>query len=230
MPRNHLLFPLFMLLTSPLLAQDEPAYIGIGFGFGAPMGDFRSTDVDNDGAGLATEGAVFDINFGYRMGKRFGVTAVLRGTGNATSDKAVSNSFNTPGLDIKVEPGTWVTTGLYVGGLGMFPMNERWSFSARALVGYASVTSPVLKVGTRDGYLFYKRESAVVGAPAYILGVGLKGDLGKRLCLLVNLDLMGAQATFDEVKTESWVTGAGKVSFTQSISLVTLAVGLGYRF
>lgn len=230
MSRNFFLLPLSMLLTAPMCAQDEPGYLGIGVGFGAPMGDFRSTDADNDGAGLATEGAVFDLNFGYRMGKRFGVAAVLRGTGNATSDKAVSNSFSGTGVDVKVEPGTWVTAGLYAGGLGLFPMNERWSFSARAMVGYASVTSPVLKVGTRDGYLIYRRESAVVGAPAYMLGVGLKGDLGKRLCLLVNLDLMGAEATFDEVKTDNPVTGPSKVSYTQSISLVTMAVALGYRF
>lgn len=229
---NHRVFlPLSALLTLSVHCQEQPGFIGLGVGLASPMGNFRSTDADNKEAGLATEGVAFDLNFGYRMGKTFGVTAVFRGTGNATSDKAVANNYALqPGQEIKVEPGTWVTAGLYVGGLAVVQMNERWAFTARATVGYASVTSPVLKIGTRDGYLFYKRESAVTGAPAYMLGVGLKGDMGKKLCLLVNLDLQGMQADFDEVKTDDPVTGPGKVSYSQSIALVTFAAGLGYRF
>lgn len=229
---NYRVFlPLSALLTLSVHCQEQPGFIGLGVGLASPMGNFRSTDADNKEAGLATEGVAFDLNFGYRMGKTFGVTAVVRGTGNATSDKAAANSYTLqPGQEIKVEPGTWVTAGLYVGGLAVVPMNERWAFTARATVGYASVTSPVLKIGTRDGYLFYKRESAVTGAPAYMLGVGLKGDLGKRLCVLVNLDVQGMQADFDEVKVEVDGSLPGKVPYSQSISLVTFAAGLGYRF
>lgn len=46
----------------------------------------------------------------------------------------------------------------------------------------------------------------------------------------MNLDLQGMQADFDEVKTDDPVTGPGKVSYYQSISLVMSAAGLGYRF
>lgn len=155
---GRILLPALALLTAALHAQEPAGFISVGGGLAVPMGSFRSTNADNKGAGLATEGVVFDLNFGYRMGKVFGVTAVLRGTGNATSDKAVANNYVLqPGQEIKVEPGTWVTAGLYVGGLALVPMNERWAFTVRATVGYASVTSPVLKIGTRDGSLFYKR-------------------------------------------------------------------------
>lgn len=63
-----------------------------------------------------------------------------------------------------------------------------------------------------------------------MLGVGLKGDMGKRLCILVNLDLQGLQADFEEVKVEGASSPPTKVSHEQSISLVTFAAGLGYRF
>lgn len=220
---------LLTLFTAPLSAQDQPALLGIRVGMGAPMGDFGSTDVDKEGAGLATEGAVFDLDLAYRMNKHFGVFGLVRGTGNATNAKVVSRDYEALGLDVKVEPGTWVTVGLYAGGIGFFPMNERWAFTARAAVGYASVTSPVLKLGTRDGAILFRRESAVVGAPAYLFGVGIKGDVGARLSVLVNLDMMGAEANFDEVKTDG-MAGPVRVSFDQSIALVSFAAGVGYRF
>lgn len=63
-----------------------------------------------------------------------------------------------------------------------------------------------------------------------MLGVGLKGDPGERLGVLLNLDMQGMQADFDEVKVEVDGSLPGKVPYSRSISLVTFAAGLGYRF
>jgi hypothetical protein len=61
-------------------AQDEKGYIGISLGPSIPMGDLSSKDADNDAAGWANTGAVFDISFAYKLGEgNFGITALLRG-------------------------------------------------------------------------------------------------------------------------------------------------------
>ena len=44
------------------------------------MGDLASKDIDNESAGFATSGAIFDITVAYKLGKGpFGITAMLRG-------------------------------------------------------------------------------------------------------------------------------------------------------
>ena len=69
-----------LAIASPSLAQDKKGYIGISLGPSIPLGDLASKDIDNESAGFATSGAIFDISVAYKLGKGpFGITAMLRG-------------------------------------------------------------------------------------------------------------------------------------------------------
>ncbi|MBK9148518.1 MAG: outer membrane beta-barrel protein [Flavobacteriales bacterium] len=219
----------FMSCPFAIQAQDEPkGYLGLGFGVASPLGEFRSTE--GKSAGYASDGAAFQLEFGYLLGKHFGVAAMVRGTGNATSDKALTADFNNSlgGLDLKVEPGLWVTGSLLVGGMGAFPLNEKWSFTSRLLVGFASVSSPTLKVSTGDGNLLVKQEEGLASAPTYMLALGFKVDLSERFCLLVGVDYQGMDADFSGVKIDG-PSGRSTTSFKQAISIASLGVTAGYR-
>lgn len=219
------------LVASPFIirAQNEPkGYLGLGFGVASPLGEFRSTEGER--AGYASDGAAFQLEFGYRLGKHFGVAAMVRGTGNATNDKALKADFSNGlgGLDLKVEPGLWVTGSVLVGGMGAFPLNEKWSFTTRLLVGFASVSSPTLKVSTRDGNLLAKQEEGLASAPTYMLALGFKVDLSERFCLFAGVDYQGLDADFNAVKIDGPL-GPGTTSFTQPVSIASLGVTAGYR-
>jgi hypothetical protein len=219
------------LVASPFIirAQDEPkGYLGLGFGVASPLGEFRSTEGER--AGYASDGAAIQLEFGYLLSKRFGVAAIVRGTGNATNDKALKSDFNNSlgGLDLKVEPGLWVTGSLLVGGMGDFPLNEKWSFTTRLLVGFAGVSSPTLKVSTRDGNLLAKQEEGLASAPTYMLAMGFKVNLSDRFCLLAGVDYQGLNADFSSVKIDGPL-GPGTTSFKQPISIASLGVTAGYR-
>ena len=55
-------FAALLAMASPSLAQDKKGYIGISLGPSIPLGDLASKDIDNESAGFATSGAIFDIS------------------------------------------------------------------------------------------------------------------------------------------------------------------------
>ena len=63
----------------PSIGADHQGAIS-PFGPSIPLGDLASKDIDNESAGFATSGAIFDISVAYKLVKGpFGITAIRRG-------------------------------------------------------------------------------------------------------------------------------------------------------
>lgn len=214
-------------------AQDEKGYIGISLGTSIPMGDLSSKDADNDAAGWANTGAVFDISFAYKFGEgNFGITALLRGQANPTDAQGLADELanQVAGVNWTVESYGWGIGGLMFGGIGSFPISEKTSFDTRAMIGFLSANSPEITItGTGPGgTAWVKQGSTSATSFAYLVGVGFKLDIGSKLFLLTNLDYLGSNPEFSNVEltasdgsrwTDTWSQSMGTLNFSVGIAL-----------
>lgn len=232
---KKVIFSMVALLTmaTQIYAQDEKGYIGISLGPSIPMGDLSSKDADNEAAGWANTGAMFDISFAYKLGEsNFGVTALLRGQANPTDAQALVDEIanQNPGINWTVESDGWGIGGLMFGGFGSFPISEKASFDTRAMIGFLSASSPEITVtGTGPGgTAWIKQGSSTSSSFAYLIGAGFKFDVGSKIYLLTNLDYLGSNPEFSNVEltasdgsreTDTWSQSMGTLNFSVGIAL-----------
>jgi len=233
---KKIVFSLIALLTivSQSYAQEKKGYIGISLGPSIPMGNLSSKDADNDAAGWANTGAIFDISFAYKLGGgNFGLTALLRGQANSTDAQALADEFANqyPGINWTVESGGWGIGGLMFGGFGSFPLSDKSSFDTRAMIGFLSASSPELTVtGTGPGgTAWIKQGSTAASSFAYLLGAGFKFDVGRKLYLLTNIDYLGSNPEFRNVETTTSLGTRERSSWSQSMGTLNLSIGLALK-
>ncbi len=214
-------------------AEDRKGFIGISVGPSIPIGDLASSDVNNDAAGFANTGGVFDISFAYQLGEgNYGITALLRGQANPTDAQAMADEFGSmfPTVNWTVESESWSIGGLLFGGFGSFPVSERTSFDARAMIGFLNAQSPEITItGTIPGEsIWLKQGSQNATSFAYLLGAGFSFDIGERLLLLTNLDYLGSNPEFSNVEiidsdgnrdTSTWSQVMGSINMSIGIAL-----------
>src|SRR5690606_1448615 len=223
-----------LIIVSQSYAQEKKGYIGISLGPSIPMGDLSSKDADNDAAGWANTGAIFDISFAYKLGGgNFGLTALLRGQANSTDAQALADELANqyPGINWTVESGGWGIGGLMFGGFGSFPLSDKSSFDTRAMIGFLSASSPELTVtGTGPGgTAWIKQGSTAASSFAYLLGAGFKFDVGRKLYLLTNIDYLGSNPEFRNVETTTSLGTRERSSWSQSMGTLNLSIGLALK-
>ncbi len=226
-----------VVLTTIVLhtqAQDAKGYIGFSLGPSIPMGDLASKDADNNAAGWAKTGAIFDISFGYKLGNgNFGISALLRGQTNPTDAQSLADELanQAAGVNWTVESAGWGIGGLMFGGFGSFPISEKSSFDTRAMIGFLSATSPeiTLTASGPGGTFWFKQSSASTNSFAYLLGAGFKFDIGKKLYLLTNLDYLGSNPEFKNVETLSSDGTREKSTWSQSMGSINISAGLALK-
>lgn len=227
-----ILFAMSLLTATNCFSQDK-GYVAISLGSSTPIGDFASKDPNNNSAGYAKSGAIFDISFGYKFGKNFGISALLRGQANSTDAQAIADQISrqNPGVSGTVESKTWSIGGYMVGGYGSFPISPKISFDTRLLFGFLSAISPEITVNLvgPGGTAWVKQNSSSSSTFAYLIGAGFKYDVGKRICLLANFDYLGAKPEFSNVETTSSTGSSSKSTFSQSFGTINFGVGIGYR-
>jgi hypothetical protein len=232
--KNLLFFILIITLTgSASLAQDK-GYIAVSVGPSIPTGDFASKDMGNESAGFANTGAIFDISFGYKIGKNFGVSALLRGQANNADAQAISDEMAkrlTPGINNTVSAGSWGVGGLLVGGYASFPIIKQLSFESRLMTGFVSATSPgmTINLSSQSSSAWVKQSSSSGIGLAYLAGIGIKYDVASRVCLISNIDFLGSNLQFDDVELTNSLGAVEKNSYTQTFGAVNIGFGVGYR-
>ena len=220
-------------LTFNSFSQDK-VYIAVSLGSSSPIGDFSSKDPNNNSAGFANSGAIFDISFAYKFNKNFGITALLRGQANITDAQAIADELvkQNPTLSSKVKSGMWSIGGYMLGGYGSFPISEKVSFDSRIMFGFLTATSPEFNVNLSGpgGSAWIKQKSKSSSAFAHLIGVGFKWDAGKVISLLANFDYLGAKPEFRNVETISSLGQSEKNTFSQRFGTINVGVGIGFRF
>jgi hypothetical protein len=231
--KNLIILLTISLFTATNCFSQDKGYIAISLGSSTPIGEFASKDPNNNAAGYAKSGAIFDISYGYKFGKNFGISALLRGQANTTDAQAIADQLSkqNPGVSGTVDSKAWSIGGYMVGGYGSFPISEKVSFESKAMFGFLSATSPELTVNLSGpgGTAWFKQNSSSSSTFAYLLSAGFKYNAGKRICLLANFDYLGAKPEFSNVETTSSTGSSSKSTFSQSFGTINFGVGIGYR-
>lgn len=132
-----------------------------------------SKDIDNESAGFATSGAIFDISVAYQN----------------------------PGIYWTVESEGWSAGGWMLGGFGSFSISPKASFEPRAMIGFVNAVSPNITItGSANGSsIWVKQGNASAFTFSYLLGAGFQFDLGQKFYLLTNLDYLGSNPEFSNI-------------------------------
>jgi len=221
--------------------DDRKGFASINLGVSIPTGNFGSDNFNNNDAGFATSGAVFDISFGYKFRPNLGVTAVWRGQANGidvgTYAQSLANYFGSG--SVSVETSAFALGGIMAGLYGSFPIADKLSFEPRALVGFSTARLPAMTTvaynssGTK--LITWSQDQAETVTFSYIIGVGAKLDVSKKICLLFNVDFYGAKAEWENVREISvgHITGSTEIrkyDYKQNFSTVNISAGFGFRF
>jgi hypothetical protein len=227
---------IFIAFFSTAQTNDKKGYIGFAFGPSFPIGEFGSSDINDSLAGLAGTGAVFELNFGYRLGKNFGIAATLRGQSNTVDKTAITNAFTIlffGGISANIEADNW-SSGAYLAGLyTTVPTSStnKISFDARLLIGIANVTSPKIKITITDmiSSAWSEQSSSSASAFGILIGAGLRFNVSEKIAILTNADFFTTNPEFKNVKI---TTSAGDITYnnlSQTITTFNLSAGIGLR-
>lgn len=234
---SNRILSLFFILTLALQvhAQHNKGYIGFTIGPSMPLSEFGSKDENNDDAGWANTGAVTEIMFAYKLGGgNFGITALLRGQAHPLDEDAIENAYTKQfqGINWRVESDVWTLGGLMVGGFGSFPISEKASFDARALIGLMNATSPEIKVNgsVSGGSAWIKQSRKEASSLSLLFGAGFKFDLSSRLCFLTNFDILQSVQEFNNIETTTSFGTRETNTRKQNMASFNLGLGLAYKF
>ncbi len=232
---------ILILVTSDSYSQvtqkksltDRKGFIGLSVGPSFATGKFGSSDLQDSLAGFATTGAIFEINFGYRLGKNLGIAVALRGQSNPFDKAAVTNSLLFTGLSIDMEADNWGLGGL-LGGLYLsVPTSAslKSSFDARVLIGAVSASSPRIKFTITDLGITAWSEQNSVNASAFglLIGGGFRFNVSENVSILTNADFFTAKPEFKDIRV---VSSDGDVSYfdlSQSMTTFNLSAGIALR-
>lgn len=230
MKKTLFLFVLIFCSATFSYSQNK-GYVSISIGPSIPIGDFASKDVNNNSAGFAKTGAVLDISFAYKLGKNLGVCAMLRGQADNFDNAAFGNVLAIQtGVNWSVKSNPWSIGGLMFGANASYPINKKISFESKAMIGFLRVASPEINttISGTGGANWVKQNSVVSTSFSYLLCGGFKFDIGKKTCLLTNLDYLVSKPEFRNVEVTSSNGGAPQLStFRQSIQTINFSIGVG---
>lgn len=173
-------------------AQDKnrietKGFIGMSMGPAIPLGNFADEALNNAKAGLAKTGVNLTlVNFGYRFGKHFGISAAWLGGAHAVDTQ------NT----IFLSSNPWSYGSLMAGGLYTKNIGPSF-FDGRFMIGYALTTNP-------DFSLFLEIESPM--SFAYMAGIGIRPRVGNRFTLYFTMDYFHTKPTFKENNFEQSIS------------------------
>ncbi|MBM3418446.1 MAG: hypothetical protein FJY17_05930 [Bacteroidetes bacterium] len=237
-----------LLLTSKGISQDDDrkGFTSINLGVSIPTGNYGSTDFNNSEAGYATTGLVIDYTFGHKISKNLGVSAILRSQANGVDvgvyAQGLANylgaSNPSESTSVRVKSSVYSLGGLLAGIYGTFPIANKLSFEPRAMVGFSAATLPSMTTeafesGTKLTTFIQEQASTV--AFSYIIGTGVKLNVSKRICVLLNLDFYAAKAKWENVQVIGigHITGTTEIryfDYNHNFGTVNISTGLGFRF
>ncbi len=226
------LIVILIFITSNIIAQEftDKGYIAFSVGPSFPLGDYASVDENNEKAGLAATGAIFDLSFAHRLGKNFGIAAILRSMSNPVDvNQILDRHYSPTGLTYSVEADSWSHIGIMIGAFCSFPIqNSPTVFETRLLFGAMSAKVPQISISTSTTSSEIS-ESKSAGCLAFLIGGNFRFMADKKISILTGLDFYKCSVEFPNVKTTHPDGSTHKDTFTQSVSTINLSIGIAYR-
>jgi len=239
--KKFLLLIMTLSISGAIMAQVgnkthfTKSFLAFTAGPSFPGGDYGKTNLLNNGtnevyngqAGFAKTGYNLSLNYGYQVGKNYGLAASTFYTNNRLNNAAVVDQLDAileSGADASlVKLDHWQWYGLSVGPMINCEIAKNFAADLRVMGGVANVNSPKVMYGSVE----VVREDWKV-APLIQTGVDLRIGLGNNLFILANADYLYMRPKFTinfNVDDEVWV-GTPK----QKISVINLTGGIGIRF
>ncbi len=234
MKKTNFLWVILFLIANISSAQDK-GYVAISLGPSIAIEDFASKNSSNVAAGYANAGAIFDVSFQYKLGKYFGVSALLRGQANTTDAQAIANELAREINNVlwTVESNPWSIGGILIGGSASVPigLNDKISFESRAMFGFLNATSPEINITGRTNSQseWAKQQSKMATAFSYLFGAGFKFNIAKRFCVLTNIDFLSAKPEFKDVLITNSKGDYITNTFSQKFGTINIGFGIGLR-
>lgn len=212
-----LLFFIGMYAQKESSGKEFKHFLAINGGYTLPVGDFGSSDLSNEDAGLAKEGYNININLGYGISEKWGIMGAF-----VYSDLAVDKSIFGADPDIKIEH--WKYYGVLAGPMLLLPSSPKVKFDLNFMVGAANFTSPKIMYA---GETLMSDESSI--AASFQTGADIHYMFGKKGIIFGGLSYFYAQPSFNvDYQDELGQPATEKVS--QKISTLNLFAGVGFRF
>ena len=224
-------------------------FIGLSVGGGFPMSDYGKADTIV-GAGYAKIGINFNITGGVKLMPYVGIIAMAGGTFNGINVKVLNDqsASDTTGKASGIKPPTYsakayLITKYMAGGFLYFTDGESYDISIRILAGVAMVKFPIV-TATQSSPSWTQDKTVEIPTSTglgYDVGAGLNYKLAGRLSLLFNIDYFGTNVKYGK-KTESTQvkftnspivansTYIDTKTYTQSVSLITVSMGVAFNF
>jgi hypothetical protein len=150
---------------------------------GGSVGMFSSFDShSNKPANLLRGGPFINVSIGYLPSLLLGVSTTVY----VYSDTR-ENSF---------KANNWKNWGVMIGPLISLPLGNRVKWELKPQVGYSSVS-------VRSDYSLPDSLSVTRGGVACNIGTGLRLNIGKRTCYMLNVEYMSAPLSFEDYPSMS---------------------------
>lgn len=223
-----------ILLCSSTFAQSvkNKATFDLSAGLCIPTGDYASSSVTNNNAGLATVGGTFAANVNYLFTDNLGFASQISYLGNGVNTDVLYDlaKKSVPQVKWTVEATAWSMGRLMVGLFVSLPVNpeKTVAFEPYYLFGGAQATSSkVTSTGEYNGVKadFITHESTTY-AFTYQVGVNFRAWLTPKVSLLGGLDYSKADCSFKNVKQTS-PTSSDTKDASMIMTNVTLRAGVG---
>ncbi len=222
---NHMkhvyLLSIFALLTIQAFAQDlvsnKRGYIGVTVAPSFPVGDFASNNVTgNDKAGYAKTGFSYSLDFGYKLGKRWGISACWKNGINSVDEAAFEKTFKDYfGGNWNVSTDPYKFGAILVGPMVTFPQ-PKVDVDIRLLFGYGYAELPSIDV-TYNGQFFLAIPSENADGFAVLFGGSVRYHISSNVSLLGQLNYLSMLATSNNDEIE------------QPIDVINIDIGVGLR-
>jgi hypothetical protein len=222
--KKLLLMMIVMLVSGAMMAQgstgklNTKSFLAFHGGPSFTVGDFGSRSQNNDKAGFAKTGFNLNLNYGYQFSKNAGLTGTAF-YNRYNLDKAALEASTLPGANAD----HWQLQGLAVGPMLIHQLTPKVVADLRVMGGVAHANLPK---GTFDGTVVssgdWKWTSLFQG------GLDLRFNSGGRMFIFTNADYMWMQPEFKSDILPG--SGGGTITFHQTISVINLTGGVGFKF
>lgn len=212
---------LFMTTAAQEKTEMARGFIGLSVGPSFPVGDFSSTDFNNEHAAYAKIGINIDLQGGYHLSKTF----VLAGSAffsvysfdeQKLKDQMVQEGLIPPGAVMTVDH--WKYYGFVVGPMITFDFANNTKFDLSVMTGLAGANSPKAIV-TESGTSSQLAEDWSTTMPLKI-NAGIRMPFGSNMYFAGGVNYIFLEPDF--------TVGSSKAH--QQIQAVTVTAGVGFRF
>ena len=209
-------------------SKPKKGFLGVYFGPSFPVGNFGSSEWNNDNAGFAKMGyQMAVIDFGVKFVPNFGLAASLKGSSIPMNVQYIADQYALEyGGQFVVKSTRWGLGGFYVGPFVTIPL-KKLEIDFRLMTGLMIATSPELSVTWQTTGETQTQNGEVGPSISITVGTGLRYHISKSVSLVATGEYLRARPTFivDQYPGNNYQT----TTVYQNVSTISTTLGIAYR-